>query len=664
MISAVVIVVGTMLLRAAWRWRRTRKRSSQVVGAPATIGRWGRKWSVVSFVGLLLGLQVIIGVPAANADQCGQAPIPERPGAGMVGAIDPPAIDHGDPNTNYGKYSYAGTSWHVYQDNCVLSSTITDPNAVIDTWAGNEFFNIGKNIIGATNSLHYAMLSNDSMLKPLDNAVEHAAQTFYSNIYVRWFAPVAIILAILLFRYVWTGDLASISRRSMWALAGMWLAASVLALGPLYGEVDSLLLQKTSEIQAGFLPSNQVDAQRNALPDALYDNVIYTNWLRGEFGDPAAPQAKQFGPELLNDQAWTKLDAGSADNQGAVNAKQQDFKSLPGKLGSAAGFFEGSEGSRTGDGFLAMLESVAYSLFQLFAKAAVLLAQVLLRLLMLAAPLIGLAAMIMPELLPKIGRAAGAVLFNVLLLAGMAGMHALLLNLIFGAGDQLSLLAQLVLASLITVVFFMVGKPMRRMWQMVELSVNAAGSGVPGAPSLFSRMRRRRPAPSAQDEFWESVRGGEGADYDGEAVPPGERGRRVRPEGRFADAVGTVSATAHRTDRRRRELSGTPGALPSGVTAPGGPYGYGGPAAAMPEMGGRSRMVDAPPVVDRGWDLGGEDALVVPSMVTGSARRRPAPRRAETEMVQGRPVYVLYRPSRGLEVAADGWQQRQAERQG
>jgi len=92
-----------------------------------------------------------------------------------------------------------------------------------------------------------------------------------------------------------------------------------------------------------------------------------------------------------------------------------------------------------------------------------------------------------------VARAAGAVLFNVLLLSALAGMDAMLLNLIFGAGDQLSLLAQMLLASLITVVFFMIGRPIRRMWQMVELSVAAAGAGIPSSPGLLSRLRKRRP---------------------------------------------------------------------------------------------------------------------------------------------------------------------------
>jgi hypothetical protein len=632
--------VGVVVLLYGAR-RHLRRRRSDRPRSRAARTTW-----VMALVAGLLGIQVVIGVPAF-ADECGEAPIPERPGAGMVGAIDPPALDHGNPNSNYGKYSYAGSVWHVFDNNCVLSKTITDPNAVLDTWAGNQLFNVGKNIVGATNSLHYAMLSQNSMLKPLDNAVEHAASTFYNNIYVRWFGPVALILALIMFRYVWTGDLASMSRRGLWALAGMWLGASVLVLGPLYGEVDTVLLQKTSEIQAGFLPADQVDSQRNTLPDALYDNVIYRNWLRGEFGDPASPQAKKFGGELLNDQAWAKSDVNSADDQAKVTAKQNDYKALPNKLGSAAGFFEGSEGSRTGDGFLALFQGLAYSLFQLFAKASVLLAQVLLRVLLLAAPLIGLAAMLLPDLLPKVGKAAGAVLFNVLLLSALAGMDALLLNLIFGAGSQLSLLAQMLLASLITIVFFMIGRPVRRMWQMVELSVSAAGAGLPSSPSMLSRFRRRSKEPTAQERFWDDVRGNEGT------AERGASDARVRPEASYGEA-GTVHATAQRMDRgaRTRELNGTPGAQGARALPPTRPYGYGGPTTAVPEARS-SRLVDSPPAVDRGWDRG-EDAFVVPSQVTRRDRDN-GPRRAETEMVAGRPVFVLYRPSRGLEVRDGTW---------
>ena len=75
-----------------------------------------------------------------------------------------------------------------------------------------------------------------------------------------------------------------------------------------------------------------------------------------------------------------------------------------------------------------------------------------------------------------------------------------------------------------------------------------------------------------------------------------------------------------------------------------------------------SRLVDSPSSIDRGWDRG-EDSFVVPSQVT-RRNRDGGPRRAETEMVAGKPVFVLYRPSRGLEVREsmrDGaWDNRSA----
>jgi hypothetical protein len=139
--------------------------------------------------------------------------------------------------------------------------------------------------------------------------------------------------------------------------------------------------------------------------------------------------------------------------------------------------------------------------------------------------------------------------------------------------------------------------------------------------------------------------------------------RRPRPE-----ATGPVTATAERLDNRRSTLpdggrATIAGAGASPVLMPAGPPDRSGPAGALPR--GSSRVVDTAPVTDRGWDRGqdwGEDAVVVPSRVNGSrgeaasrfesvpAPRQNGPRPADVEMVAGRPVHVVYRPSRGLEV--------------
>jgi hypothetical protein len=650
-----VVVLAAVLLFAA---RRRAKHRRDCLGAASHARRTRSMLAVIA----LVGVQLFMLAPDAMAAECTEPPIPERPGAGMVGAIDPPTGSKGNSaaDTNYSKYGYAGTVWNVYDDNCVLSKNITDPDATIDTWAGNQMFNIGKNLVGATNGLHYAMLSRPGMLTPLDDAVKRAANTFYDNVYVKWFGLAALILAVLLFRQIWHGDLARIGHRGMWALGGMWLAASVVAIGPVYVQLDALLLDETAQIQAGFVSKEQPH-QNDALPELLYTNVIYKNWLRGEFGDPNAENAKKYGPELLSYQAWTKDDVNSANDQAKIEQKQNGYRSMLGKLGSSAGFFKGTDGSRIGAGFLAMLQGFAYSLFPLLAKAAVLLAQVLLRVLLLGAPLIGLAAMVAPTLLPKVARVAGAVLLSVLMLSAMAGMHVLMLNLIFTTGTQLSLLAQMLLAGLLTVIFLMIGRPIRRMKQMVELSVGSIGTGTTsaGGGGIFSKFRRRGSSAdenTPQDKFWTSVRG-----QDTEALPTenadNER-RRTRPEASF------MSATAQRLDRRNAQTAGQAASgvagVPSSATRalpPSRKTGYSGPTTAVPEAG-HSRTVDTPAVVEGRWERD-EEPVMVPSTVVhpdGSRRRdeeRPLPRtvrRAETEMVGGRPVFVLYRPSGGFEV--------------
>ncbi|ROP38298.1 hypothetical protein [Saccharothrix texasensis] len=596
------------------------------------------RWRAMAVVVAIVGLQVVIGATPASAAPCGEAPNPERPGSGMVGAIDPP-IGNGLPDTPYLNHGYAGMVWHTYQEKCLV------PNAtpVLDTWMGNELFNIGKNIVGATNALHYTVVGQ-GLLQPLDEAVKTGVQKVYDNVYLRWFGLVALILAVLMFRQIWQGDLASISKRGLWALAAMWLATSTLALPQFYNLLDSTLVTKTSEIQAGFIDVDAGQDTLDKLPTDLHTTVVYQSWLRGEFGAPEAPQATEFGPKLLAAQSWTvqELADHKDGDQAALDAKKAEYKNIYAQLGPTKGYFSGEDGGRTGAGFLSLLQAVAFSLFQLFAKAAVLLAQLLLRVLTLAGPLIGLVALIHHDLLRKVARAAAVTVFNVLVLAVLAGTHALLLQAIFNA-TGLTLLTKALLGLMLTLVCFMVGKPLRRMWQMVEMSVGSASNALPMRGGVLSRLRKKKEGPSPQEEFWDTVRD---ADPDGPEVPQRDR-RRVRPE-----AANPVAATAQRLDRAGNSVGELGvGAGGNGAAAlPAG--GYAGPAA-LPS--GRSRVVDAVPIADRNYDRV-DDAVLVPSRVSGSGRVPdaptgvPGPRRAETEVVAGRQVHVIYRPSRGLEV--------------
>ncbi|MGH3914725.1 MAG: hypothetical protein ACRDTC_15155 [Pseudonocardiaceae bacterium] len=619
---------------------------------------------------VFLGTQAVWGLPALaqipGVEDCKQAPNPERPGSGMVGALDATPLEAGGVDSVYREVGYAGLVWHTYDLGCGPSG-VRNPEAVIDTWTGNLLFNVGKVIVGASNGLHYA-LDDGGLLGPLDDLIVAGTAGLYSSVYAPWFGLVAVLLAIVMFRSIWRGDLATVSKRAAWALAGIWLAAATYLTPVLYTQVlDDVLVEGSNQVRTGFLQEVGVD-QRDGLPTLLHDQIIYRNWLRGEFGSPDGPQAQQLGRDLVRAQAFTKQEiAAGADDPGSgvAERKKQEYEAIAARSGSAYGYFQGVDGSRIGVGFLAALQSGMFALFQLLSQAALLLAQIVLRVVILLGPVIGLVAILYHELLRGVGRAVGAALLNVILLSALTALHTLVLVWVFNPATGMSVLAQMLLAGLITVVLLMVARPVRRMWQMVELSVGAVGGAMPAAPpGVLGKLLRRRAGtePTASERFWEQTR-----DTD-PATPGGDRTHsgRIRPE-----AGVPVVVTAQRLDRPG---DGPPATSMPGIPGPTGP-GHGGPgrdgpaeltAATSPvpnahpdqvpalpagfssTASARSRNFEVPsPVVAGNWNRADEEPMYVPSQ---SMTPRSTPRRAELEEVAGRPVWVVYRPSAGLEV--------------
>ncbi|MGH3819076.1 MAG: hypothetical protein ACRDRE_15245 [Pseudonocardiaceae bacterium] len=602
---------------------------------------------VAALLGLLVAIVLISPSTAWGAaapaqvpgvDDCKQPPNPERPGSGMVGAIDPTPLQAGVPNSVYSEVGYAGLVWHTYDLGCGPSG-LRNPNAVIDTWTGNLLFDIGKAIVGATNGLHYA-LADGGLLAPLNDLIVSGTVALYDSVYAPWFGLVAVLLAIVLFRSIWRGDLATVSKRAAWAMAGIWLAAATYLTPLLYTQVlDGVLLDGSNQVRSGFLHEVGIE-QRDALPTLLHDQIIYRNWLRGEFGSPDGPQAAQLGRDLVHAQAYTKQEiANGADDpkSGVADRKKQEYKTIAGRTGSAYGYFQGLDGNRIGVGFLAALQGVMFGLFQLLAQAALLLAQVMLRVVILLGPIIGLIAILHHELLRSVGRAVGAALLNIVVLSALAALHTLVMVWVFDPSRNIVVLAQMLLAGMITLVMLLVARPIRRMWQMMELAVGAVGGALPAAPpGVLSRLRRRGGVEAtASERFWGDARGTEADSGTTDSVA----GSRVRPE-----ASTPVTVAAERLDRRGGGLAATP-ALGSGRV--GGEAMLTGPneSASRPD-----RLAALPAgfrVTEPGRGRLGEEPVYVPSAV-GSPRATP--RRAELEEVAGRQVWVVYRPSAGLEV--------------
>jgi hypothetical protein len=617
-----------------------------------TLGR-RRVAALVTLLGLILAIALgssstALGAPALaqvpGVDDCKQPPNPERPGSGMVGAIDPTPLQAGAPNSVYAEVGYAGLVWHTYDLGCGPSG-LRNPNAVIDTWTGNLLFDIGKVIVGATNGLHYA-LGDGGLLAPLNDLIVSGTVALYDSVYAPWFGLIAVLLAIVLFRSIWRGDLATVSKRAAWALAGIWLAAATYLTPLLYTQVlDGVLVDGSNQVRTGFLHEVGI-AQRDALPTLLHEQIIYRNWLRGEFGSPDGPQAAQLGRDLVRAQAFSKQEiAAGADDMksGVAERKKQEYKSIADRTGSAYGYFQGVDGNRIGVGFLAAVQAVMFGLFQLLAQAALLLAQVLLRVVILLGPIIGLIAILHHDLLRGVGRAVGAAVLNIVVLSALAALHTLVMVWVFDPSRNLSVLAQMLLAGMITLVMLLVARPVRRMWQMTELAVGAVGGALPAAPpGVLARLRRHRPGAeaSASERFWEEARAGESEP--GAATAGSALGNVMRPE-----AGAPVMLTGQRLDRR----GGLPLLSPNG--SPGGPDHSG---AALPGSASSTPKPDRLAALPVGFSVAGrartsEEPVYVPSAISDP---RATPRQAELEEVAGRPVWVVYRPSAGLEMGAPG----------
>lgn len=665
-------------LVCAWVWLRARNRRREAARPPVA-----RRGPAMLATIAVLACQAVLASPAQAQDSGCEAPNPERPGSGMVGAIENPE-GNGEAGSAYADYSYAGMVWHVHD--CDSGGMgMTDPSTTVDTWLGNQLFNVAKNIVGATNSLHYEVLDGN-VLQPLTEAVEQGAEAVYNNVYAQLFGLAALLLAIFLFRNIWRGDLATVSKRALVAIGGLWLAASSLALLQYHDEIDHAIVQTTTNIQAGFVDEEQDRVARHILPTDLHEEVVYNNWLRGTFGnDQQNEEAREYGPELLDAQAftWDQMQSGDDGDENVINQKKAEFERIAGELEASSGYFTGEDGSRAGTGFLAMLQSLAYSLFQLVAKLAVLLAQVLVRLFTLTAPLLGLLAILQHDILRKVGRVIGGVAFNLLVLSVLAGIHALLLQAIFAASGM-GMIVQLAIAGLVTIMMFVVGRPARRLWQMVETSVSLVGSAVPNqGGGLFSRFRKKSSEPTPQDEFWQTVK----SDDEAEGGSATRGAAAARSGGRFRPEA-AVAANAERVDGQQtgahpashwsgspQQVGGANPALPAGGGAAPPVFGTSPPNRAPGDqqpMVVQSRRVDTAPVTDRGIDRADDpDPFVVPSRmdrpagafdggrggaqggaqaVPAPAPAAPEPRRADSELVAGKPVYVLYRPSRGLEV--------------
>ncbi|SDF46575.1 hypothetical protein [Pseudonocardia oroxyli] len=576
-----------------------------------------RPAALLVVVGIVVGTG-LIGAPAsAQPFDCKSAPEPDRPGTGLVGSLDPPRIDGGEPGSVYREVGYAGMTWHNYDLGC--GGGVLNPATTTDTWLGNQTFNVAKFAVGGVNWAHYLIADGGALLDPLDGVITSATRAMYESVFLPWIGVALVILAIVLLVLAMRGDLARQTQRAALGIGALILAAAAY-LAPVNWAraADTLLLDGVTQMQEGFLAQVGL-GDRDTLPTVLVDQVVYQNWQRGNFGSPDVPQAQDLGRPLLRASTFTIDEvATGADTPELAEQKKADFEALAGQMGDRYSYFQGESGSRVGVGVLAVIQAVCIALFQLLSKVLVLVSMLLLRLMVMTAPVIAVVAVLKPDVLPALLRVAGAAIVNTVIVGALAGLHALLVVSLFRPGSGIDLWLALLVTGVVTVVLWAVARPFRRLVSMVSLTRDQFGGIVPGAgggPMSRVWQRMRGPEPeSRQGRWWDERRvGSAGGDPDA-----------VRPEAEYhaPPVQGTVTQAGPgaRTPRRHPQ--------------PVAPAQRG----ALPAVGGGAQAIAARPPART--DPGEIDERVI------YRRRAPEVRAAEPEVVDGTTVYRIYRPAR------------------
>jgi len=610
-----------LVIAAAVAVALRRRRAQRHQGDP---GARPRKGLAMLIVAGLVGGSVLLGQPAfGQGFDCKESPEPDRPGTGLVGSLDPPRASGGIEGSVYREVGYAGLVWHNYDIGC--AGAALNPSTTTDTWLGNQALNVAKFVVGGVNWAHYLIADGGELLSPLDQLIGDGTRAMYDAVFTTFIGPVLLLLAVLLLVLALRGDLARQTQRAALAVVALVVgSAAYLAPVDWAKAADPLLLDGVTQMQEGFLGQIGLGS-RDTLPTVLVDQVVYQNWLRGEFGSPDVPQAQELGRDLLRAQTFTINEVDQRqDTLQLAEQKKADFGAIALRMGDRYPYFQGEAGSRVGAGILAVVQAMCIALFQLLSKVLVLVAMLVLRLMVMTAPAVAVIAILKPDIMPALLRVAGAAIVNTLVVGALAGLHALLVVSLFRPGSGIDLWLALLVTGVVTVVLWAVARPFRRLVSMVSLTREQFGGIVPGAGTgpLSRVWQRVRGTPADSDDrqtrWWDERRG---------AMASAGRSGSARPE---SEAGIRVSAPAADVPASRR-------------TGPESP-----PPALVPAA---RRALPAPPddAVTTGgmpsWnDSSDMDDRVIYRRPDAVPLRPGGVRPVQAEIVDGVPVYRIYRP--------------------
>ena len=348
-------------------------------------------------------VRALPGIPG-NPD-CKDAPVPEQPGSGLPGALNPapdPLPAAGDPfvqqpsTSVYEQCGYAGLRWHTYDLGC--GGSVRDPAAATDTMIGNVLLSCAVWLTAATNGLHNKVADPASYMGPLDSVVETVTTRLHESIWSPWGAVAVLGVAALLLYQAMRGLFPSVVAGAAWAALVLAVVAAITQYPSRASSFDDTITSTIGSLQsrtAGVDASTQPGESSARAQGALtVDRVLYDGWLRGQLGSSDSPAAERWGPTLFRASALTWSESAAASTPEAMNQlneeKASQWKDTADEIAeqdpATYAVLQGTAGGRMGTGLMALFGAVFVDLFRLVADIFLLAGLVMLRLLVMFLP--------------------------------------------------------------------------------------------------------------------------------------------------------------------------------------------------------------------------------------------------------------------------------------
>jgi hypothetical protein len=588
-------------------------------------------------------------VGAARA-QCLMPPTPSAPDSGLAGwfAERPESSKKPGPQGLYSVYGYAGYAYTTYDLDSGCASTLIDPDFKFETTVANGEFMIATAVIGASNALRERAWDPQTLWGWADPLVEQATRAVYEKVFsVFGVITLAIVGLYLLWRSQ-QADMGAATTTVGWAILVM-VAVTAIAAWPVRSAnlADQSLVTTLGAVhdavgprpeKSGCVLGDPAACKDNRPPavrasDTATETMLYRNWLRGLLGSADSTTAKKYGRALYDARSlsWDEAQRMRDNPQtrdGVLNRKKAQWEKVAEQVKQedpeAYQYLQGVNGmDRIGAGFIAVLASIMFAMFDLTASLLVLLGFLIFRWAVIAAPILGTVGLLRPASagIRRLGNAVVAAIFNIAIFGTGAAIYLFAVDLIMNTASLPGWL-QVVLVWLCGVVGWLLLRPYRRITQL---------GGKDGAAAIAS-------AGSWHRRFFRDMREAaklEVAEGGGTREPTFGRGRTVyvdqsnlRPEARLEDP-------AHAASSRPELVSSpsggerTPAIRPDGnesvrenAPARGGPSRGGVPGPARPR---RPSTWTDPDVAERPASY----AIYRPE--TGNTTREPEQPRVRTE---------------------------------